>query len=141
MAAIVAGIAVGRTAGSWATARVGAHRMLLGGFTLDLVGFFIVWTATVLPISVLGLFVAGLGLATLFPLVLDRGISLSAGNPDRAMARSSLVLGLSIGGAPFLLGALGSVVSVGTAMLLVPALVAAGLAGVALSKPQEPAPA
>lgn len=139
MAASVAGIAVGRTIGSWATAKLGPHRMLLGGFALDLVGFFIVWGAGELPLAVAGLFIAGLGLATLFPLVLDRGIQLSGGQADLAMSRSSLVLGLSIGGAPFILGALGSVVSVRTAMLLVPVLVAAGIFGVVMSRPQ-PAP-
>lgn len=135
MAASVAGIAVGRTAGSWATAKLGPHMMLLGGFALDLVGFFIVWGAGTLPLAVVGLFIAGLGLATLFPLVLDRGIQLSGGQADLAMSRSSLVLGLSIGGAPFVLGALGSVVSVRTAMLLVPVLVAAGIFGVLMSRP------
>lgn len=136
MSAVVAGIAVGRTAGSWTTARLGPHAMLLGGFTLALVGFAVLWSSSVLALSVVGLFVAGLGLATLFPLVLDRGILLSGGQPDLAMSRTSLVLGLAIGGAPFLLGALGSIVSVRSAMLLVPVLVVAGLVGVALSRPR-----
>jgi len=136
MSAVVAGIAVGRTIGSWTTARLGPHVMLLGGFGLALVGFAILWTATAVPLSVLGLFVAGLGLATLFPLVLDRGILLSGGQPDTAMSRSSLVLGLAVGGAPFLLGALGSVMSVQAALLLVPVLILAGLVGVALSRPR-----
>lgn len=136
MSAVVAGIAVGRTVGSWTTARLGPHRMLLGGFGLALVGFAILWTATALPLSVVGLFVAGLGLATLFPLVLDRGILLSDGQPDTAMSRSSLVLGLAVGGAPFLLGALGSVMSVQATMLVVPVLILSGLAGVALSRPR-----
>jgi MFS family permease len=136
MSAVVAGIAVGRTVGSWSTSRLGPHRMLLGGFALALGGFVILWTATALPVSIAGLFIAGLGLATLFPLTLDRGIALSAGQPDRAMARSSLVLGMAVGGAPFVLGALGSVMSVPSAMLLVPVLIVAGLVGVALSRPR-----
>jgi predicted MFS family arabinose efflux permease len=137
MSAVVAGIAVGRTVGSWTTARLGPHTMLLAGFVLALAGFAVLWTATALPLSIAGLFVAGLGLATLFPLVLDRGILLSAGQPDTAMSRSSLVLGFAVGTAPFLLGALGSVMSVRSAMLLVPALIVAGLLGVALSRPRH----
>ncbi len=135
LSAVVAGIAVGRTVGSWLAARLGPHTILLAGFGLALMGFAILWSATVLALSVVGLFVAGLGLATLFPLILDRGIQLSEGQPDLAMARSSLVLGLAVGGSPFLLGVLGSVVSVRTALLLVPVLVVGGLVGVVLSKP------
>ena len=82
MAAVVAGVAIGRTIGSALTLRLGPHRMLLGGFGLALVGFGVLWTAGTLPLSVVGLFVAGLGIATLFPLLLDRGIVLSAGHPD-----------------------------------------------------------
>lgn len=135
MSASVAGIAVGRTAGSRITHRFGAHRTLLGGFALTILGFAVLWLAGSLPLAVVGLFVAGLGLATLFPLVLDRGLVLSEGRPDQAMARASLVLGLAIGGAPFLLGALGSVVPVSTAMLLVPLIAALGVVGVLGSRP------
>ncbi len=136
MSMIVLGIALGRTVGSWLTARLGAHAMLMGGFSLALVGFAVLWIAQVLALSIVGLVVIGLGLATLFPLLLDRGIQLSGGHPDQALARSSLIMGLAIGGAPFILGALGSVVSVATALLLVPILVVAGLIGTALSKPR-----
>jgi len=112
--------------------------MLLGGFGLALVGFGVLWMAGTLPLSVIGLFVAGLGIATLFPLILDRGIVLSAGHPDLAMARSSLVLGLAAGSAPFALGALGSVMPVRTALLLVPVIVVVGLLGVVASRPTAP---
>lgn len=135
MSAVVAGIAVGRTAGSALTARLGRHRMLLGGFVLALVGFGILWSAGTLGMAIVGLAIAGLGLATLFPLVLDRGIVLSDGHPDLAMSRSSLVLGLAAGSAPFALGALGSVMPVRTAMLLVPVVALLGLAGVVMSRP------
>jgi Na+/melibiose symporter-like transporter len=135
MSASVAGIAIGRTIGSGFTARFGPHRMLLGGFALALAGFAVLWAAGVLILSVVGLFLAGLGLATLFPLVLDRGIALSDGKPDLALSRVALVLGLAIGGAPFALGALGAVMPVQVAMLLVPVIVVAGLVGVVGSKP------
>jgi fucose permease len=138
MASVVAGVAIGRTIGSALTARVGPHRMLLGGFGLALVGFGVLWTAGTLPLAVVGLFVAGLGIATLFPLLLDRGIVLSAGRPDIAMARSSLVLGLAVGSAPFALGALGSVMPVRVALLLVPAVGVVGLLGVVASRPHSP---
>lgn len=136
MSAIVAGLAVGRTIGPRVTALLGAHGMLVVGFPLALVGFMLLWTASALPVAVVGLFVAGLGLATLFPLIIDRGIAVSNGQPDLALARASLILGLAIGGAPFLLGSLGSVMSVSSAMLLVPILVVLGLIGVLGSRPR-----
>jgi len=80
--------------------------------------------------------VAGLGLATLFPLVIDRGLVLADGRPELAMSRASLVLGVAVGGAPFLLGALGTVVPVSTAMLLVPVIAAIGVVGVLGSRPR-----
>lgn len=135
MSASVAGIAIGRTVGSAITARFGSHPVLLAGFGLALFGFAILWSSGVLALSILGLLLAGLGLATLFPLILDRSIVLSGGQPDLAMSRVSLVLGLAIGGAPFALGALGAVMPVQTAMLLVPVFVIAGIVGVARSKP------
>jgi MFS family permease len=138
MAAVVTGLAIGRTVGSGFTLRLGPHRMLLGGFSLALVGFGVLWTAGTVPQSVVGLFVAGLGLATLFPLLLDRGIVLSAGHPDLALARSSLVLGIAVATAPFALGALGSVMAVRTALLLVPVIVVVGLLGVVTSRPATP---
>jgi len=112
--------------------------MLLGGFGLALVGFGVLWMAGTILLSVVGLLVAGLGIATLFPLMLDRGMVLSAGRPDLAMARSSLVLGLAVGSAPFALGALGSVMPVRTALLLVPVVVVVGLLAVVASRPQVP---
>jgi fucose permease len=136
MSASVAGIAVGRTVGSRVTQRLGPHRTLLGGFALTIAGYAVLWLAAALPVAVVGLFVAGLGLSTLFPLMIDRGLLLSDGRPDLAMSRASLVLGLAIGGAPFLLGALGSVVPVSTAMLLVPLIVAIGVVGVLGSRPR-----
>lgn len=136
MSASVAGVAVGRTVGSRVTHRLGAHRTLLGGFGLTIVGFAVLWLAAALPVAVVGLFVAGLGLATLFPLVIDRGLVLSDGRPELAMSRASLVLGVAVGGAPFLLGALGTVVPVSTAMLLVPVIAAIGVVGVLGSRPR-----
>lgn len=133
VSALVAGIAVGRTGGSRVTTRYGAHQTILGGFALAAAGFSVVWSSTSLPISVLGMIVTGLGIAPLFPLVIDRAILLSGGHPDRAMSRASLVLGSAVAGAPFALGALGSVMPVTAAMMLVPLLIGIGLLGTATS--------
>ena len=135
LAASILGVAVGRTFGTRVTRGLGPHRTLIAGFALTLVGFAVLWTAQLLAVAVVGLFVGGLGLATLFPLIIDRGIGLSGGHPDLAMSRATLITGVATGGAPFALTALGAVISVSTAMLLVPVLIGAGLVGVIASKP------
>ncbi|MCU0302281.1 MAG: MFS transporter [Candidatus Nanopelagicales bacterium] len=138
MSALVLGIAVGRTVGPRLIARFGPHAMLLAGFGLTLVAFAVLWLAGTVVLSVVGLFAAGLGIAMLYPLVIDRGILLSDGEPDLAMSRASIVLGVAVATAPFLLGALGSVMSVRMAMLLVPVLVVVGVVGVLGSRPRVP---
>lgn len=135
LAASILGVAVGRTLGTRVTDRLGPHRTLITGFALTLVGFTILWTAQALVVAIAGLFIGGLGLATLFPLIIDRGIGLSGGHPDLAMSRASYITGMATGGAPFALGALGGIVSVPTAMLLVPLLIIMGLLGVIASRP------
>jgi MFS family permease len=141
MFASVLGVAIGRTIGPWTIGRLGTHRSLLVGFATSLVGFALLWSASVLALSVAGLLLTGFGLATLFPLLLDRGIVLSEGRPDLAMSRASLVLGLAVGSAPLLLGWLGGYSSVRVALLLVPVMIVVGLVAVARSRPAVPDPA
>ncbi len=141
MFASVLGVAIGRTIGPWTIGRLGTHRSMLVGFATSLVGFALLWSAGVLVLSVAGLLITGFGLATLFPLLLDRGIVLSEGRPDLAMSRASLVLGLAVGTAPLLLGWLGGSTSVRVALLLVPVMIVAGLVAVARSRPAARQPA
>lgn len=141
MFASVLGVAIGRTIGPWTIGRLGTHRSLLLGFATSLAGFALLWSASLLAISVAGLLLTGFGLATLFPLLLDRGIVLSEGRPDLAMSRASLVLGLAVGSAPLLLGWLGNSISVRLALLLVPVMIVAGLVAVTRSRPAVPEPA
>jgi fucose permease len=138
MSALVLGIALGRTIGPRLIARFGPHAMLLAGFGSALLGFAVLWLAGTVALSVVGLLIAGLGLSTVFPLMLDRGIVLSDGQPDLAMSRASIVLGVAVATAPFVLGALGTVMSVRMAMLLVPVIVGVGVAGVVGSRPRVP---
>lgn len=81
LAASSLGIAIGRTFATRITRNLGPHRTLIAGFTLTLIGFTMLWTAQLLAIPVAGLLVSGLGLATLSPFIIDRGIQLSAGHP------------------------------------------------------------
>ena len=141
MSAVVVGLAVGRTGGAWVLTRMEAHPLMLGGFTLTGAGFAVFWSSGSFAVAVSGLFVVGLGLATLFPTILDRIVANSGGQPDRALAIGSLVLGSAIGIAPFALGTLASAIPVREAFLLVAGLLAVGILAVLTSRPVRAAPA
>ena len=135
MSAPVAGVAVGRTLGARLALRVPAHPLLIGGWALALLGFAGFWRAGSVPLAFVGMFVTGLGLSVLYPLLLDRAVLLLPQNPDRALALAMPFVGVAIGVAPFGLGAVAGVVGVGTAFLVVPLLMAMGLGAVLLSRP------
>jgi predicted MFS family arabinose efflux permease len=130
--AVVAGLTVGRLAGSALARRRPTALLLFRSIVVYLAGFTVFWTSTVGWISFTGLFVCGLGLALLFPLSLVRALAFSEGRPDLAMARCALGAGLAVGGGPFVLGALADVVETHRAFLVVPVLAAAAVACVAL---------
>lgn len=137
MSAVVIGLAVGRTAGARLSVRFDTHALMLGGFTLAAAGFVAFWAAGAVAVAILGLFLTGLGLSTLFPFILDRVVLNSGGQPDRGLAIGSLVLGAAIAVAPVALGALASVTPVRTAFLLVPALIVVGVLAVLTSRPAQ----
>jgi predicted MFS family arabinose efflux permease len=139
MSAPVAGVAVGRTLGAPLALRAPAHPLLVGGWLVALLGFAMFWRAGLLPVAVLGLFVTGLGLSVTYPLLLDRAVLLMPDRADRAIALAAPFVGVAIGVAPFVLGALAGQVGVGAAFLVVPALLVIGLVAVLLTRPKAAA--
>lgn len=135
MSAPVAGIAVGRTLGARIALRVPAHVLLTGGWLIALAGFLLFWPAGQIAVAGLGLFVIGLGLSVLYPLLLDRAVLWLPERPDRAIAIASPFIGVAIGVAPFGLGALAEVTSISAAFLVVPVILAIGLVAVTQSRP------
>ena len=88
--AIVAGLTVGRLAGSPFALRRRPEWLLYRAIAVYLAGFAVFWSSTTGWLSFVGLFVSGLGLALLFPLSLSRVIGFSDSRPDLATARSAL---------------------------------------------------
>jgi MFS family permease len=136
MSAPVAGVAVGRTLGAPLSLRAPAHPLLVGGWVVALLGFATFWRAGLLPIAVLGLFVTGLGLSLTYPLLLDRAVLLMPDRADRAISLAAPFVGVAIGLAPFVLGALAGQVGVGAAFLVVPTLLVIGLVAVLATRPK-----
>ncbi|HEX6887876.1 MAG TPA: MFS transporter [Candidatus Nanopelagicales bacterium] len=138
MSAPIAGVAVGRTLGARVALHVPAHRMLVAGWLLALVGFVGFWLPSSFVLATIGLFVIGLGLSVIYPLLLDRAVLLAPGHSDWALSVSYPFVGIAIGTAPFVLGTLAAAVGVSSAFLLVPLLMAMGLGAVVLSRPGPP---
>jgi MFS family permease len=94
----------GRFAGSRLTRRLPAANLLLLALAVALSGFLVYWLSILPAANVIGLFIAGLGVANLFPLALSVATGVAAEQANRASARLTLGGGLAIMTAPLILG-------------------------------------
>jgi fucose permease len=142
------GMVLGRIAGSRLTRRIAPARILIAAVILALTGFLLFWLAPTrsaggLPALVLsvagqaaggasmgqaltlaGLFLAGLGMANVFPLALAGGTGAAPDRLDLASARISLGSGLAILLAPLTLGWVADNGGIAVAFALVAVLLA-----------------
>jgi MFS family permease len=125
LSAFILGIALGRLGGARLALRMATETLLLGALVVCGIGWALAWTASSLPLAVVGLGLAGLGVAVQFPLGVARAIDASAGQGDLATGRVSLGVGAAVGLAPFALGWLADRVGLQQAFLVVPALLVA----------------
>ncbi len=132
--AVAGGMLVGRLFGDAVTDRVGLEPTRRTGAALAAAG---VLLATTMPTPALaggGLFVAGLGLASLFPLVFRAAADLTHGSHSGMAAFSSGARSGFLLASP-LMGVVAGLTSIATAMLLV-----AGTAGLAVAAARLPRP-
>lgn len=102
--AFPAAMLTGRIIGSRLTQRWPSQVLLPTALTITLIGFPIFWLARVAPFNILGLFIAGLGIANLYPLTLSIAVGMAADQSNQASARASLAVGTALLGVPLLLG-------------------------------------
>ena len=102
----LAGMILGRMAGSRLLLRFTSYQVVTGSILLALAGFLLYWSAAAPWITVLGLFLTGLGVANQFPLALSLAIGASGGNVVRASTQASLASGIAIFTLPLVLGRL-----------------------------------
>lgn len=126
MSALLAGMAVCRTGGARLTHRLPVGPLVLVSIAVATLGFAVVWLASALWLGIVGLFVTGLGLALLYPLTVGLALDHAVGDEDRAAAIIAVVMGTTMGAAPFALGAVSGALGVSWAFLLVPALLLVG---------------
>ncbi len=107
LVAFYVGILVGRLAGAGLTVRPGRSVALVwASLALTAAGFVVFWLAGHPVLGIVGLLVAGIGVANLYPLSLALTLEAAPGRTDAANAVIQLIGGLAVVVAPFLLGAL-----------------------------------
>lgn len=115
----LAGMILGRLAGSRLAARLGVHTFVTASLLIAAFGFVAYWTAASPFFGMLGLFITGLGVASLYPLILSLAIGSSGGGTVQASAFSSLASGVAIFFLPLILGRLADAMGIHRAYALV----------------------
>ena len=100
------GMIVGRFTGSRLVRRVDPILLLRMTFALALIGILIHWLSPVLAISLVGLFLAGIGMSNLYPLTTTIGLQAASFNSSAAGSRLSLATGISMLISPLFFGIL-----------------------------------
>ena len=135
------GMVAGRIAGRQVAQLMPTDQLLLLALGVSGAGFFVYWLAPVALLAVLGLFVAGIGVANLFPLTVALALGAAPGQSNEAGARLTFASGTAILVAPLLLGALADAVGIRLAYGAVPIFILGALMASRLGRrmSQEPA--
>jgi fucose permease len=136
-----AAMLVGRIASSRLARTLPPSVLLIATLCTALVGFPLFWLSPGIVLTLVGLFITGLGIGGVYPLGISAAIASAPDNSDTAAARLAVGGGGAILVAPFVLGALADRVGIGTAFgIVVPMLLAAvSLAIIAGRKGREAA--
>ena len=119
-----AGMVLGRLAGSRLVQRFSTPHVVIASILVASIGFLIFWRAGSAALGLAGLFVTGLGVASLYPLILSLAIGTANNNTVQASARATLASGLAILTLPLVLGRLADTVGIGLAYGVVVLLLA-----------------
>jgi MFS family permease len=139
MSAFYLGILVGRVGGSWLTRRDGIDIALLWvSLAVTAAGFLLFWLASAPGLAIAGLFVCGVGVASLYPVSLALALAAAPGNGDTAQSAVQLLGGALVVVAPFLLGGLADHIGLRAAFAI--ELVCIGASAVLLAAGLKTAP-
>jgi MFS family permease len=117
---------VGRMGGSVLSRRYKTVSILLLALALTAAGFPLFWLGTQPGINIGGLFIAGIGVANLFPLAMSAAIGLASDQVNQASSRVTLGSGSAIFAAPLVLGWLADQMTIQRAYaIVIPLLVVA----------------
>jgi predicted MFS family arabinose efflux permease len=134
MGVFLLAVLVGRLVGSRLARQLPGTTLLLITLGVTAVGFPIFWLARWAPLNLAGLFVAGLGIANLFPFTLAVALGLAPQQANTASARVSLGVGVAIFAAPLVLGWAADNLGLPMAYALVAALIVTALVVTGLAR-------
>ena len=97
---------VGRLAVSRLVQRFSSRTLVTLSILLAMAGFLVYWTTTSAVLGMVGLFLTGLGVASLYPLILSMALAAAGDNTVQAGARATLASGTAILILPLVLGRL-----------------------------------
>jgi MFS family permease len=121
-------IVVGRFVGSRLARRLPGATLLLLALAVTAAGFPLFWLPRWPAANLVGLFVTGLGVASLFPFTLSVALSLTPQHANLGSARVSLGVGVAIFAAPLVLGWSADNLGLPVAFALVAVLIVAAMA-------------
>jgi fucose permease len=121
----LAGMIAGRWAGSRLVQRLSSFTVVVLSILLAAAGFLAFWLTGILPIGLAGLFITGLGVANLYPLILSLAIGAAGPNTVQASTRAALASGTAILALPLALGRLADAAGIRLAYGLVAILLVA----------------
>jgi len=100
----LAAMILGRLIGSRLVQRFSTHSVVSTSMLIAGLGFLLFWRTETVLLGLSGLFLTGLGVANLYPLLLSLAIGAANGNTDQAGARATLASGTAILALPLALG-------------------------------------
>jgi fucose permease len=106
---------LGRILGSRLVQRYSTRAVVTVSILIAAIGFLLFWRSENILIGLSGLFITGLGVANLYPLILSLAISAADGNTVQAGARATLASGTAILALPLALGRLADAVGIRSA--------------------------
>ncbi len=102
----LAAMIVGRLIGSRLVQRFSTRKLVVASILIASIGFLVYWQAKSALLGLGGLFITGLGVASLYPLILSLAIGAANNNTSQASARATLASGTAILTLPLVLGRL-----------------------------------
>ena len=138
----LAAMIIGRVFGSRLVQRYSTRTVVTVSIVIAGFGFLLFWQAQNTVVGLSGLFITGLGVANLYPLILSLAIDASKGNTVQAGARATLASGIAILALPLALGRLADAVGIRSAygivlLLLISIFVISQIAGRSPSRLQK----
>jgi len=124
----------GRLSGIFIIQRTGPWNLAFVSLIIALIGFFIFWLSTPVIFVMIGLGIAGLGVANLFATTLSLALAAEPNNSAKAAARTPITTGLAIIITPLMLGALADHIGLYAGYAIVPVLIVLCIAALILGR-------